>query len=378
MTDDQETAAAMRHVLSIASVTARHAMTRLPIADADRPLRIAQYADRALQDLAHISASPNTYQQLQLVTSVHRTPSTDRPDDRLEAALEDWTHAVRAELRHPIPSSDVLHNIMTTGVHILATTEAIHHVHRERSTPENTLPVVSSQMRATVLALQAAATAWRPVTTARTPSARYVAAARDAFSALNATQSNLSSGSSIEDVDIERCRRNLYFATRSLSAHMAAIDGLTRQLLDSSCCSSGPAPSSHEPRSFASEPPAGSYPPGTRTFPGWSTPPTKRAHTRQPSSPCSRTWSHGHPDLSRRTSPWAPAVCASRTSAGQIVTRHPVTSRQTFSSQTEGTPCRNLSIQPGGVRVPICSGDTAPAIAMASSEDHAPPRLARP
>ena len=48
LTDDQQTAAAMRHVLALAAVTARHSVNHLPIADADRPLRIAQYAERAV------------------------------------------------------------------------------------------------------------------------------------------------------------------------------------------------------------------------------------------------------------------------------------------------------------------------------------------
>ena len=56
---------------------------------------------------------------------MHRDRTTDTVDDRLEAALEDWTHAAQDDLRQRIPSSDVLHNIMTTGVHILATTDAI-------------------------------------------------------------------------------------------------------------------------------------------------------------------------------------------------------------------------------------------------------------
>jgi hypothetical protein len=36
-TDDQQTAAAMRHVLALAAVTARHTVNHLPIADANRP-----------------------------------------------------------------------------------------------------------------------------------------------------------------------------------------------------------------------------------------------------------------------------------------------------------------------------------------------------
>ena len=109
LTDDQQTAAAIRHVLSIAYVTARHAIDCLPIVDADRPLRIAQYADRALQDLAHISAHPNTYQQLQLVTSVHRTsPITAWPVNSSDAQRRTNPGSATASSAVTVPESRLI------------------------------------------------------------------------------------------------------------------------------------------------------------------------------------------------------------------------------------------------------------------------------
>jgi hypothetical protein len=194
-------------------------------------LWIAQYAERAV----NVLAGHETYPQLWDVTSVHRRRNTDTVDDRLEAALEDWAHAAQDDLRQRIPSSDVMHNIMTTGVHILATTDAaLNQVGEKPQVAMNAIAGLRQQLRTTALALHAAAAVWQPVTTAMTPSARYVGAAREAFGALDSAQTILTSPPrGVSGWDSERTLSNLSFAVRPLSAHLVTIDLLSRQLLDS-------------------------------------------------------------------------------------------------------------------------------------------------
>jgi hypothetical protein len=235
LTDDQHTAAVMRHVLALAAVTARHSVNHLPIADADRPLRIAQYAERAVDALAGHDASS----QLWDVTSVHQQRNTDTVHDRLEAALEEWARAAQDDLRQRIPSSDVLQNIMTTGVHILATTDAaLNQVGEKPQAAMNATAGLRQQLRTTALALHAAAAAWQPVTTAMTPSARYVTASREAFGALDSAQTILTSSPRGAAVcESERALRNLSFAIRPLSAHVITIDLLSTNCSTPACCS---------------------------------------------------------------------------------------------------------------------------------------------
>jgi len=61
LTDDRQIAAAMRHVLSLAAVAARHTLHTGAVADLDRPLLIAQYADLAVDALDGRSGYPQLW-----------------------------------------------------------------------------------------------------------------------------------------------------------------------------------------------------------------------------------------------------------------------------------------------------------------------------
>jgi len=230
-TDDQQTATALRHVLSIASVAARHALTHLPITEADRALRIAQYTEQAVDVLA----GQDAYPQLGHVASNHPRPTTGTLDDRLEVALEEWTLAARDDLRQSVPSVDVLRNIMTTGVHILATSDAAFKLMGEQQPARvETMARLREQIRGTALALHAAGAAWEPLTTAMPPSLRYTAATRETFSVLANVQATLRSPTpALDHVDVDVAIRNLSLATDHLAAQMVTIGALSRQLLGS-------------------------------------------------------------------------------------------------------------------------------------------------
>jgi len=231
-TDDQQTAVALRHVLAVASVAARHALTHLPITEAARALRIAQYTERAVDALAGQDANP----QLGHVTPTHPRPTIyTTVDERLEVALQGWTRAARDDLRQSVPSVDVLRNIMTTGVHILATSDAAFKLMGEQQPARvETMARLREQIRGTALALHAAGAAWEPLTTAMPPSLRYTAASRETFSVLVNVQATLRSPTpALDHVDVDVAIRNLSLATDHLAAQMVTIGALSRQLLGS-------------------------------------------------------------------------------------------------------------------------------------------------
>jgi excisionase family DNA binding protein len=67
--DESQVAALMAHVLTLTAVAARHTMGHCPVTDADRPLRVAQFAERAGRPPRHPQPSPRTGPHHQ-----HRTP----------------------------------------------------------------------------------------------------------------------------------------------------------------------------------------------------------------------------------------------------------------------------------------------------------------
>ena len=267
--DDHNTAETMRHVLSIASVTARHTITHLPIADANRPLLIAQYADRVLETLnptqsptqgatlappipERPSQGARSHQPPPGHTSAP-TPSPAQPEpinDRLGHAIDDWAAGARDALRHQVPSTEVLRNILTTGVHLLATTDACLHQLSTQPTSDQhraatdrltrhglaklQIDGVRPEIKATALALQEAANAWRLITTAMTPSRPYVAASRDLFAVLDDVLSAAATQPSGDlTLDASHALVTLADAAQSFNARLATIDTLASQLLHS-------------------------------------------------------------------------------------------------------------------------------------------------
>ncbi len=231
LTDDWHTAVALRHVLALASVAARHALTHLPIGEADRALRIAQYTDQAVDALAGHDAHPQRWH----VTPNHPLPTTDTLDDQLGVTLDEWTLAARDDLRQSVPSVDVLRNTMTTGVHILATIDAaLQRMGKQQPSRVQTIASVREQISGTALALHAAAAAWETVTTAMTPSLTYTAAARETFNVLTRAQATLRSRTPAhERIDVDQAIRSLSLAAGALAARMVTIDALSGQLLGS-------------------------------------------------------------------------------------------------------------------------------------------------
>jgi len=233
LTDDVEIAAAMRQVLSLTAIAARHTLGHCPVSDADRPLIVAQYATRAVDALE----SRSTYPQLWAMASSCPPPIPRTPNDRLEASLRQWGAAARTHLQFPVPSTDVIRNIANQGVHLVAVTDAVIDGRAAGGgvTPFNTR--WGHDLREVATSLRGAETAWAPFTTAMPPSHEYVTASRAASSALNDIGSAIRTASHREslahEIDCDRALLDLAVASRDLATHLNAVEALPHRLMDS-------------------------------------------------------------------------------------------------------------------------------------------------
>ena len=233
LTDDVEIAAAMRQVLTLTAVAARHTLGHCPIGDAYRPLIVAQYATRAVDSLA----ARSNYPQLWAMTSSSPPPQPRTPNDRLESSLRQWNAAATAHLKHPVPSTDLIRNIANQGIHILAVTDALITGCAAGGVGEPFTTPGGQSLREVATSLGAAEMAWAPFTTAMPPSHEYVTASRAAFSALNDIVPTGRAASrphrAESGIDCDRALLDLAVATRDLDSLLEAVGNLPGRLMDS-------------------------------------------------------------------------------------------------------------------------------------------------
>src|SRR6185436_19157576 len=101
----------------------RHTMGHCRVTDADRPLRVAQFAERAVDALG----TPSCLHGLDRITSTAPPNHPTTCNERLEAALRTWAITSRDELNRTVPSTEVLRNIANQGRHIYAMTDRLLH-----------------------------------------------------------------------------------------------------------------------------------------------------------------------------------------------------------------------------------------------------------
>ncbi len=233
LTDDSHIAAAMRHVLSLTAVAARHTLSRVAIAEAERPLLIAQYTQRAVDALEARSGYP----QLWTMTSTNPPLTARNLNDRLEIGLRAWSATAAQHLQHPVPSTDLIRNIANQGTNILAVTDA---VIAARQFGGGGVPYGSPSGRAlreVATSLREVETAWAPFTTAMPPSHDYVTASRAAFSALNDIASVVRTADRshipVGELDRDRALLDLAVGTQDLVSLLSVIERLPHRMLDS-------------------------------------------------------------------------------------------------------------------------------------------------
>ena len=179
--DDVQVAALMAHVLTLTAVAARHTMGHCRVTDADRPLRMAQFAERAVDALG----TPGSLHGLDRITSTAPPDNPTTLNERLEAALRAWANAGRDELNRTVPSTEVLRNIANQGRHIYAVTDRLLHAPGQLlATRHDQSSQVSGALCEASEALRHADDQWARVTTAMRPSHDYVATTRDLFAIL--------------------------------------------------------------------------------------------------------------------------------------------------------------------------------------------------
>jgi hypothetical protein len=161
-------------VLALTTVTARHALARLRLTDGKRPLLIGAYAEYALDTLNLTDASDSTLTQ---IPSFHPPANPATPIERLEAALRGWSHTAHHELERSIPSTAVLANIATTGIHLYAVADQITLARADLGRlPTREAALARRQFRHTAQALDHARRLWAAVTTAQRPTQTYASA----------------------------------------------------------------------------------------------------------------------------------------------------------------------------------------------------------
>lgn len=180
--DDAQLAGTYVHVLSLAYSAARHALTHGTVADADRPLAIAQYAQRSIDALREGAARPMALVRL---TSTAPEPAPSTLNERLEAAVDHWSRAVEPELMRLVPSADALRMLANQCAHLYAVTHQVVCAHPIGPADDIALTAFGESLASGARASQAADKPWDKLTTASRPGAEFVAASRELFNALN-------------------------------------------------------------------------------------------------------------------------------------------------------------------------------------------------
>lgn len=204
MAKDGEVAGAILRVLSFTAVTARYAIQTGDLVDAVRPVLVGSYAERVMDTLRGVALHPVSLGQLTSV-SVAAEPKT--PNDRLEAAIYNWSVAAKREVGRPIPSASALRQIADRGAHMSEVRAQLEvDVDGEMAT----------QFRRSTEALAAAAKAWGSLTTLTRPDHEFVTASHE----LNATLKSLEGQLVARSPSVNRA-----MAVAQLDRGIEAVDG---------------------------------------------------------------------------------------------------------------------------------------------------------
>lgn len=170
----EDRAALAAHVLTLTTVAARHTLGRMDLADAGRPLLIGRYAEHALDTLN----APTTETALADLAAFHTPATPDGPNESLETALRGWAAAARTEVTRTVPSTAVLANIASQGLHLYAVADQLTAAAVELGRlPDHAGILARRQFRSTADALAFLATGWATVTTTQQPTHTYTTAA---------------------------------------------------------------------------------------------------------------------------------------------------------------------------------------------------------
>lgn len=200
----------LRHLLAIGRVAAGRTLAAIPLADADRPFAVAQYTERVLDTLADATARPASLDRLRTVA---RHPSPFDLGDRLEAALDGWTSAARADLTRAVPAAEGVRFLANQAVHLYAVTHQV----MAADQPETLDPdgATTAALTAAARAAQAADPLWANITTLARPTLEYATASRALLPVLDDLTAALQP-SAPKDLDTRRALADLSQAATSI------------------------------------------------------------------------------------------------------------------------------------------------------------------
>lgn len=227
--DDQAAVDVTTRVLSYTAAAARYTLRHGPVADGDRPLAVAQYAERSVDALG---PAPSTASLDALVARVETNGI--EPHERLDSALQRWSATSHAELSRTIPSTQVMANIADLGAMMLAAT---HHLRvLEPTTTDQEIEELTAQLRAGADALRNASNAWKSVSTLQPQSHEFGAASLELFNVMReviTTPTALERGTGAT-LDVDQALHSLARGVDDLTHFMARAHDATRACLNSS------------------------------------------------------------------------------------------------------------------------------------------------
>jgi hypothetical protein len=177
LSDDAVRDAAAR-VMAWLAVAGRYTLRHGPIENGDRPLAVAQYADRSIDALGGTARSMAGLDAL-----AARVPTLGSGlSEQLDSRLHRWASAAREELQRTIPATQVMANIASIGTLMMASTHRLHTL--SPSTPAEALVAMTSDLRGAADALKEAEATWKRVTTLQTQGRALGAASFELFDTL--------------------------------------------------------------------------------------------------------------------------------------------------------------------------------------------------
>jgi len=198
--DDAQVTPVMARVLAITVAAARHALTNVPLQDADRPLAVARYAEHSLDAIGDVDRPSGLTQ----VASFAPPPSPRGPNEQLEAALRAWASHARMELARTVPSPEVLRDIANRARRLYAVSARLVAASvTSGHLPEDAAGVVHIELREAAQAMNHPQQQWETVTTASRPGHEYVTAT----TTLHATLSAIERESLLPGTHVDTARR---------------------------------------------------------------------------------------------------------------------------------------------------------------------------
>jgi hypothetical protein len=225
--DDATAADVAIRVLSFATVAARYSLRFGPVGDGDRPLAVAQYAERSVDFLG--SAQPTA--SLDYLCARTSTVGTSL-SERIDSAILRWIEASRNELSREIPSTQVMANIADVGTMMLAAAHHLSGMTRDMTAQEQ--EQLTRQFRSGADALKAAATAWKAITTLQPQSHEFGIASLELFKGLREAMSvgHQSSASRGPDPEADELLRVVALGAHELRPLVTQGQAVTRACLN--------------------------------------------------------------------------------------------------------------------------------------------------